>query len=498
MNEKRIGEQSLGKNWFVDNIAYGGVELVDGDRVLLFNQPKTTINGLWIYHSPNTRMTRPEESFDGKLQNAYIYVELGKYKDKTFIQLNKVFDLKTDGQKWIEVDNEVVINSPQSYPIHTSYYGNSVGEQGFINVNTDIAENYDIISFMNYPAENKDLLDSLPNLDSIAFYKAYKEFVNNLKTAVNNGKSIFISSPRLAIDFGVTTKVDYVPQLLETSDAQSASISPFESGEAASNYYDTHRNIKYKVSNLITGLTNKETYIMSDFVAYSPNKTDTDYHIKYNYRQTGLLQNDEFYIPGLTLLPETLNSELPGYIHNQKNVKDLPVIAAGNLSMGTIITALATNIYSGSTAVVNPYKDYATTIAGTYGTGKFFVNFVENGYAFSRLDYNKGRKQELSSGQNSETSLTAAWQYSTKRLNKKNFYDFSGESSALGQTSPTSGGGGAIIQAQSHCSNGYIRKNTSKDDLQFESDLYPDFTEEVFETTEIPVLSMTWLGLNWL
>jgi hypothetical protein len=43
-----------------------------------------------------------------------------------------------------------------------------------------------------------------------------------------------------------------------------------------------------------------------------------------------------------------------------------------------------------------------------------------------------------------------------------------------------------------------IRVKTNKDDLRYQSDLYPDYTEEVFSTTEIPVLSMTWLGLQWL
>jgi hypothetical protein len=127
-----------------------------------------------------------------------------------------------------------------------------------------------------------------------------------------------------------------------------------------------------------------------------------------------------------------------------------------------------------------------------------FVNCVENGYAFSRSDYNTGRIQNVVSGQNSETALTAAWKYSTARINKKNLYDFSEITNSIGQTTPTNGGGGAVVQSQSHSSNGLIRKKTNKDDLQYQSDLYPDFTEEYFETTEIPVLSMTWLGLQWL
>jgi hypothetical protein len=159
---------------------------------------------------------------------------------------------------------------------------------------------------------------------------------------------------------------------------------------------------------------------------------------------------------------------------------------------------MSQTIYSNDTAIQNPYRDVATTIIANYGNGKIFVNCVENGYAFSRSDYNSGIIQDVAIGENSETALTAAWQYSTLRLNKKNLYDFSDISNLIGQTDPTSGGGGAIVQSQSHASNGMIRKNTTKGDLQYQSDLYPDSSEEIFEVTEIPVLSMTWLGLQWL
>lgn len=185
-------------------------------------------------------------------------------------------------------------------------------------------------------------------------------------------------------------------------------------------------------------------------------------------------------------------------IHNQKSIKDIPAFAVADINYGTAITKFTNTVYSGSTAISNPYDDYITTIAGNYGSGKVFVNCVEDGYAFSREDYNKGVIQNVTSGQNGETVSTAAWQYSTKRLNKKDLYDFSEDANPIGQTDPTLGGGGGIIQSQSHCSNSFIRKQSTNNDLKYQSDLYPDYTEETFTTTEIPVLSMTWLGLKWL
>lgn len=498
-DDQRVLSEAVPFPLHVNNMLFGGVELKQGDRVLLTNQNKANENGVWIYTSGATPMKRAEDADISVLENAHIYVEQGKYAGKTFVQLNKVEHIRKSAQRWVEVDNEVNLSTLNSYPIHTTPWSDQFGNQRFINVNTDIDFDYDIIAFMNYPEDNKDFLNAVPNFTNNQFRQEYDIFITNLKTAVSNGKSIYISSPQLAIDFGAVSGVTYVPQLLEESgDAQSASISPFESGEPATSYFDTHRNNKYHVAATLNGLTNKTTYIMSDFVTYSPNRTNSDYHIKYNYRQFGLLEGDEFYIPGLTTLPETLNEQLPGYIHNQIGISDLATFTPGQVLLGTGIIKLANNYYNGSTVTSNPYDDNFAIIAGTYGNGKFFINCVENGYAFSRSDYNTARIQDVVAGQNSETVLTAAWQYSTKRINKQNLYDFSENTNPIGQTATTNGGGGGIVQSQSHCSNGTIRKETTKDLLEYQSDLYPDFTEEYFTTTEVPCYSMTWLGLQWL
>ncbi len=494
-----IGVENYEGGWHVSNLLFGGVYLEQGDRILLTNQYNPNENGIWIYNAGNLPLLRDQSVDANDLTNAHVYVEKGKYAGKTFVQTLKVNNVRKSSQKWREVDNNASLSTLETFPIHTKPYSDSNGNQRFIDITSDINFNYDIIAFMNYPTEGKQILESLQTENDVETFTRYKEFLQKIKNAVSGGKRLFVSSPLLAVDLDLVDKYYEIPQLLEsTGDAQSASISPFESAEAASNYFDTHRNMKYYVATPLNGLTNRQTYIMSDFVTYSPNGVDSDYHIKYNYRQNGLLEGDEFYIPGLTTLPETLNGQLPGYLSNQKTTKPLIAFAQADLNFGTAITKFSNSIYSGSTAITNPYNDYITTIAGAYGSGKIFINCVENGYAFSRSDYNVGRIQNVTIGQNSETALTAAWQYSTKRLNKQNLYDFSDTANLIGQTTPTNAGGGPIVQSQSHCSNGIIRKNTNKNDLKFQSDLYPDFTEEIFETTEIPVLSMTWLGLKWL
>jgi hypothetical protein len=484
---------------FISNLQYGGVYLNPGDRVFLFNQPKLSDNGVWIFNGPNSRMTRPTDVPLSDYKNALVYVTDGKYAGKTYIQTNEITNLRKSAQKWTEVDESISLSTSDVYPIHTTPWLDSNGDERFINVNSDINFNYDIIAFMNYPTEYKDIINSFKLSSDTKIKQKYKEFVENLKSAVSSGKSLYVSSPMLAVDLGIASRYVEVDQMLNiTGDAQSASISPFEFGEPATAYFDTHRNNKHRVATVVPGLTNKQTYIMSDFVTYSPDRINSDYHIKYNYRQFGLQEGDEFIIPGLTTVPETLNEQLPGYLYNQRGTGPLAAFPQNSINLGVMVTKFSNLVYDGATLVTNPYNDYATTIAATLGNGKIFVNCVENGYAFSRSDYNTGLIQNVTVGQNSETVQTAAWQYSTKRLNKKNLYDFSEISNLIGQTTPTDGGGGAIVQSQSHCSNGIIRKKTNEGDLQYQSDLYTDPTEEVFTTTKIPVLSMTWLGLQWL
>ncbi|NBQ17811.1 hypothetical protein EBU24_05845, partial [bacterium] len=291
-------------------------------------------------------------------------------------------------------------------------------------------------------------------------------------------------------------------------DAAAASLSPFELTEPAERYFDTHRNNKYNVATTISGLTNKETYLLTDFINFTPEtQYDFDqYHAKYSYRQFGLQQGNEFIIPGTALRKITENESLPGYKDNQLGTKPLMAVEPYNILTGTVVTKLANNYYNGSTITANPYDDYATTIVvyngqllgGTPINGKIFVNCIEDGYTFSREEYNKAKIQVLPETDTNETIATRAWQYSTTRLDRKpQTINVSGLT-VLGQTTPTNGGGGAFIQAPTNSSNGIIRSQTDKENIDYKSDLYPTEEEEIYPLQEIPVLSMTWLGLQWL
>ena len=208
-------------------------------------------------------------------------------------------------------------------------------------------------------------------------------FIKSLTNVVAQGASLYVSSPRLAEDLKIVKTFTKVPQLLEESDAASATLSPFEQGESSERYFDTHRNNRYHLSAEIAGLTNKETYILTDFINYLPNNNYDyeQYHAQYSYRQLGLREGNEFIIPGLALRSITQNKNIPGFKNNQRGIKDILAVAPQNILSGTIVTKLANTYYQSGVIVNNPYDDYATTIIvhnnqlldGQPISGKIFV-----------------------------------------------------------------------------------------------------------------------------
>jgi hypothetical protein len=334
----------------------------------------------------------------------------------------------------------------------------------------------------------------------------YDSFIKSLKNLVVYGAKLYVSSEMLAGDLGLVKGFEKVSQALETSDAQSASISPFEASEPSEKYFDTHRINKYHLSTEVPGLTNKATWILTDFISYEPGNAATEYHAKYLERPLGIKEGNEFLVPGLTLNSFTENDKLPGYRANARGTKDLSVLEPSDILYGTPVTKLQNTYYVGSTAVSNPHDDDITTVIlapgdvfeGRQILGKIFLNVIEDGYTMSREEYNKATIQIIPVGDTNETTQTRAWQYSTSRLNREPRTVNVRSMTEEGQTKPTLGGGGPMIQSPSSASNGIIRSQSDSDNINYQSDLYNSETEEIYEIQEIPVLSMTYLGLQWL
>jgi hypothetical protein len=492
-----------------NNLLIGGVKLENSDRILLTNQFSKRDNGIYVFNGLNKPLTRAvNASSPFQINNGVVRVTDGQFKDTSWT-LESDIDSLLDDQKWIQLEYNPNSDNINTQPIFTNRWTNEKGIERFIDLQQDININsYDLIVFMNYPETSEEIKESLVGYSDFEVKIMYDNFIKSLRNVCAQGASLYVSSPKLAIDLGVVKKFTGVSQMTEEFDSQSALITPFEVNETADKYFDTHRNNKYNVATEVAGLTNKETYILTDFINYNVGNTYDyeQYHAKYAYRQLGLKEGNEFFIPGLALREVTENTNLPGFGLNRKGLKDLMVVDPIDIVVGTTVTKLANNVYQGSSLVANQYDDYATTIIvhnnqvlnGQPITGKIFINCVEDGYTFSRQDYNKAVIQVLPTPDVNETTATRAWQYSTTRLNRSPQKINIRELTEFGQTTPTNGGGGPLIQSPTNSSSGIIRSGSDKDNANYQSDLYPKQEEEIYTLQEIPVLSMTYLGLQWL
>jgi hypothetical protein len=491
------------------DLPFSGITLLKGDRILLTNQSRERDNGIYVFNGYNELLTRATDSDSpAKLNNAVVRIVDGLYKDTSWILTNNISSIG-DVQIWTQLQNHPTSENINTQPIFIKRWSNQDGTQRLIDLEQDIdIESYDLIVFMNYPETHEDLKNNFDNLTELEINTIYNNFIKSLQNVCANGASLYVSSPKLAQDLGIIKSYKLINQMLETSDAQAAAISPFEINEPASEYFDTHRINQYQLQTEIAGLTNKETYILTDFINYVPSNINEpqQYHAKYAYRQLGLKEGNQFFIPSLSLLKITENDKLPGFAENRRGSKDLVVVEPNQINIGTIVTKLQNTYYQNGQIVNNLHDDDATTIIVHNGqilngqpiTGKIFINFIEDGYTMSRKEYNKARIQIVPQNDTNETIATRAWQYSTTRLNRLPQRINIRELTQYGQTTPTNGGGGPFIQSPSNSSNGMIRSLTDSGNIDYQSDLYPTEAEEIYPTQEIPVLSMTYLGLQWL
>jgi hypothetical protein len=490
----------------LNNLTFSGVELNSGDRILLTNQIDYSENGIWIFNGKTSSLTRPNtEDSPTKIANGLVYVEEG-YEAQTYWVLDANVNSFTEKQTWKKLE-EKPTETIHSQPVLGNRWSGANGVARFIDLQNDVnIGQYDLIVFMNYPETFEEIKNSFNN-DSTVRDK-YNDFITSLRNVVAQGASLYVSSPLLAADLGVIKDYSLVDQKVEAIDAQSAAINPFEPSEASDQYFDTHRINQYHLATPVPGLTNKATYILTDFINYVPTDVNNQeqYHAKYTYKPLGILENNEFYIPSLALRKITENENIPGQRLNAKGTRPLTVIKPSDILTGTVVTKLQNTYYNGTSTVSNPDDDDATTIVvhnsqllqGQPVLGKIFVNFVEDGYTMSREDYNKAVIQVLPNTDVNETTATRAWQYSTKRLNRVPQRTNISQLTELGQTTPTNGGGGPLIQAPTNSSDGIIRSETYSGNIDYQSDLYTTEVEEIYTLQEIPVLSMTYLGLQWL
>lgn len=491
------------------DLPFSNISLNVGDKILLTNQIRSRENGIYVFNGYNQPLVRDELlSSPKQINNGVVHVTDGIYENTSWMLESNISSI-TDPQKWVMLESHPNSQTVGALPIFSSRYLNETGEARLIDFDQDVnLSSYDMIVFLNYPETVDDVYNYFIDDTNMSAQQKYRAFINQIKVVTSNGANLYVSSPRLAEDLGIVKKFTQVSQLLGATDGRSAAASPFEVSEPANRYFDTHRNNYYHLATQISGLTDKETWLQTDFVNFLP-KNAYDYeqwHSKYSYRQFGIQEGNEFLIPGLSLRQISDNESLPGFRQNTRGTKDIYAVDPSDILAGTVVTKFSNNYYNTDTAVSNPYDDYATTIVvhngqqlgGTPINGKIFVNCTEDGYTFSRRDYNKAVIQVIPNDDPYETITTRNWQYSTTRLNRNPKRFSVNALTEYGQTVPTNGGGGALVQAGTNSSNGIIRSVTDLNNKDYESDLYPDVSEEIYEIQEIPTLSMTWLGLSWL
>lgn len=491
----------------IADITFSGLRLEKNDRILLTNQIDTSENGIWVFNGLDQMLTRPQDALiTDNSKDILVYVESGIYKNSYWKITNAIETLR-EPQKWIMLTTKNPIFASID-PISSTRWKDFNGQNRFIDINEDInLYDYDLIAFMNYPKNNEEIFMHFPNDPKALVLKQYNDFITSLKIACSNGANLMVTSPKLAEDLGVVREFVKIDQEIEDGDGRSSVVNPFQFDEPADRYFDTHRQNAYHLDTEIPGLTDKETWVLSEAINYIP-KDEYDYeqwHLKYSYRQFGLQEGNEFIIPSLPLREVATKDDLPGFRSNARK-STINAVAPNNVLAGTVVTSLANNHYHGSQLTVNEYDDYATTIVVYNGqqldgmpiNGKIFVNCVEDAFTMSREDYNKAVIQVIPNDDPFETNATKQWQYSTSRLNRLPKRIDVKELTPYGQTTATNGGGGPLVQAATNSSNGIIRSETDRGNKDYQSDLYPQEVEEVYPLQEIPVLSMTWLGLQWL
>jgi hypothetical protein len=501
-----------------EKLVFDDYEIKVGDRILLINQHRSENNGVWVYNGPKNPMYRPTNDTSAEeLFNSTVYVKNGTYKD-TYWKLTTEYDKITfernlggnlytgtnSAQDWKQIN---VINNDlnSSCPIVDDYWRDNVNNDiRFIDINNDIEiDKYDVVAFMNYPESLDEIYSQFAGYDISYVTRAYENFISSLKIAVENGKSLMVNSEKLAIDLELIKKAEIVTQSLQNFDTISSNNNPFEINSVETDYFNTHRNNKYRVVGVLTGLTDKDTWIMKDFINYIPKESwkNDEYHIKYEEKVDGLEVGDEFFIPSLPLR-KVQNTKSGFNYFNNNNAESLIAIKEEDVLSGTVITKLSNTVNNN---LPNVYKDYVTTfilqpgdnVWGTTISGKIFVNLVEDALTMSQQGYNIAIIQNPEEYIEVENENLSEWQYSTTRLINREeglFENIDYE----GQQYASSAGGGPLVQAPTNIANGIIRNIYDINDELKRPVFYGLKTSEKYFTTPIPTLSMTYLGLLWL
>lgn len=281
----------------------------------------------------------------------------------------------------------------------TVYVDSLTDNERYLNLMTDFKDldQFDMICFRNYPDQSyeqdifgvnaKGVVDDYFNLLD---KNLFTDFLKSLREAVDTGISLLITNPQLAVDMGFIDTYHEVSDLTnsgmvgDTDEFSPIKLDdPYEDGseiytysntypgEGDDAFLDAYRNNYHEVLNTLTDLTDDDGFVWTDEIKYVADQSEFGEldrwwsHIEY---KDSLQVGDRFLI-----------STTPTY---SQTYFATPLYA---VRAGKVITKFADTYRYGAVERVNPYRNYATSIAVEPGTvvagkqigAKVFISFTD-------------------------------------------------------------------------------------------------------------------------
>jgi len=281
----------------------------------------------------------------------------------------------------------------------TVYVDPVTDNERYLDLMTDLKDlsQFDMICFRNYPDQSneqdeyginaKGVVDDYFNLLD---KNLFADFLKSLRDAVDTGISLLITNPQLAVDMGFIDTYHEVSDLTGSGNEGNSDPyvpikldNPYGDGSEVYNYsqayrtdsgdafLDAYRNNYHQVVNTLADLTDDDGFIWTDEIKYQADQSEFGEldrwwsHIEY---KDSLQVGDRFLISTTPTFNQTYFAT------------PLDAVRAGK-----VITKFADTYRFGAVERVNPYRNYATSIAVEPGTvvagkqigAKVFISFTD-------------------------------------------------------------------------------------------------------------------------
>jgi hypothetical protein len=306
-----------------------------------------------------------------------------------------------DGDRWVGESHPILKDgiTKSGTDKGTVYVDPVTDNERYLNLMTDLKDlsQFDMICFRNYPDQSgeqdqygvnaKGVVDDYFNLLD---KNLFADFLKSLRDAVDTGISLFITNPQLAVDMGFIDTYHevsdltnsgneggsdpFVPIKLDNPYGDGSEIYSYSQAyktDSGDEFLDAYRNNYHQVVNTLADLTDDDGFIWTDEIKYQADQSEFGEldrwwsHIEY---KDSLQVGDRFLISTTPTFNQTYFAT------------PLDAVRAGK-----VITKFADTYRFGAVERVNPYRNYATSIAVEPGTvvagkqigAKVFISFTD-------------------------------------------------------------------------------------------------------------------------